>query len=106
MSSLAFCRVAVLCAMVVSVNSCGPRSTKTEDSARQLKAVKDDWWEWYQKENPEEASQLGEYKYNDKLSDVSLAHVPRIRSDASAFLARLHTIDAMSLSEADQLDQA
>src|ERR1019366_1835862 len=41
-----------------------------------------------------------------KLSDVSLGHIPQVRNDVTAFLARLHAIDAGSLSEADQLDQA
>ena len=106
MSSAALYRSLLLCAIVVSVNSCAPRGALNADSAKKLKTIKDDWWEWFQSENPENATQLGEYKYNDKLSDVSLAHVPQVRSDVSAFLARLHTIDAASLSEADQLDQA
>jgi len=106
MSSAALYRSLLLCAIVVSVNSCAPRGAQNAASAKKLKTIKDDWWEWFQRENPENATQLGEYKYNDKLSDVSLAHVPQVRSDVSAFLARLHTIDAASLSEADQLDQA
>ncbi|HWE52281.1 MAG TPA: DUF885 domain-containing protein [Bryobacteraceae bacterium] len=88
--------------MVVTVNSCAPRS----DATQKLKTIKDDWWEWFQRENPETASQLGEYKYNDKLSDGSLSHVPQVRNDVTAFLTRLHTIPASSLSDADQLDQS
>jgi uncharacterized protein (DUF885 family) len=91
------------------MNSCAPRPgypPHNADATRKLAAIKDDWWAWFQRQNPETATQLGEYKYNDKLSDFSLAHAKQVRNDDSVFLGRLHAIDPASLSETDLLDHA
>src|ERR1700678_445845 len=98
-----------LCATALFMNSCEPRPgypPQGADATKKLAAVKNDWWAWFQRENPETATQLGEYKFNDKLSDFSLAHAKQVRNDDSVFLGRLHAIDPASLSETDQLDHA
>lgn len=47
---------------------------KSAEAQRKLRVLEDDYWDFYQRENPEAATQLGEYRYNDRLSDYSLAH--------------------------------
>jgi len=91
--------------MALVLQACAPRTPAPGASALQLKTIKDDWWHFYLRENPESATVLGEYQYNDKLSDISLAHVPQVRQEASGLLARVEAIDPKGLSEADQLDQ-
>jgi hypothetical protein len=45
----------------------------------QISAVSDSYWAFYLRENPESATQLGEYKYNNRVSDYSGALAPPIR---------------------------
>ena len=96
----------LLAASALLFNSCAPRALRVGDSAQELKSVKDNWWEFFQRENPETATSLGEYKYNDKLSNYSPSHIPQVRNEAAALLARLRAIPAKGLSETDQLDHA
>ena len=70
-----------------------------------LKAVEDDYWEFFLRENPEYATMLGEYKYNDRLTDYSLAHVEDVRAQTAALFQRARSIDTTGLSDADRLDQ-
>ena len=70
-----------------------------------LRAIADDYWQFYLRENPESATALGEYKYNARLTDYSLAHVDVVRTEAAALLARAQAIDTAGLSDSDRLDQ-
>jgi uncharacterized protein (DUF885 family) len=71
-----------------------------------LRAVADDFWEFFLRENPEYATVLGEYRYNDRLTDYSLAHVADVRAQTAALLQRVQDIDTAGLSDADRLDQS
>jgi len=55
------------------------------------------------KENPEFATAIGDYRYNDKLGDASLAAVIRQESENEAFLARLKAISTDGFAEQDVL---
>jgi uncharacterized protein (DUF885 family) len=98
----------ILLGLALFLCGCTPRATTNvaNDSAAKLKTLKDDWWQFFLRENPENASVLGEYKYNDKLSNISLAHVPEVRQEASNLLARVEAVEIKTLSDTDQLDQA
>ncbi len=52
---------------------------------------------------PERATAVGDYRYNDKLADYSLAAIAQRHSDDMAFLARLEAIATTGFSEQDQL---
>ncbi|MES2047105.1 MAG: DUF885 domain-containing protein [Pseudomonadota bacterium] len=71
-----------------------------------LRQLSDDYWQFFQHENPEAATSYGEYQYNDRLRDLSLAHLKETEDEAETLLARLKKIDVQGLSEADQLDRA
>src|SRR5882724_7602060 len=43
-------------------------------------------WEYQLKEVPEFATILGDYRYNDRFSDITLAHAQQQKKDARAFL--------------------
>jgi uncharacterized protein (DUF885 family) len=89
----------------MTLTGCGSGAAPASDeSAKSLTAIKDDWWAWFQRENPETATSLGEYKYNDKLTDYSLSHVQNLKADTANFLTRLKGINRDALTEADQLD--
>jgi uncharacterized protein (DUF885 family) len=72
--------------------------------AAALKQLFDDEWEWTMREFPTFASSLGDRRYNDRLTDVSLAAAARRDEHRHETLARLSKIDRARLSTADQLN--
>jgi uncharacterized protein (DUF885 family) len=101
----------VLCAafMLLASVSCAPPSPPPppDNQARQqsLRAIADDYWEFYLRENPEAATALGEYQYNARLTDYSLAHVEVVRAQAASLLERARAIDTAGLADSERLDQ-
>jgi uncharacterized protein (DUF885 family) len=55
------------------------------------------------KNSPEEATEYGDYRYNDQLSDYSLAFIARSHSENVANLARLSAIPTAGFPEQDIL---
>ena len=53
------------------------------------------------KEHPERATAYGDYRYNDKLDDYSLAGIARRHAEDQAFLARLRAIPTTGFPEQD-----
>jgi len=78
------------------------------DVATRVKALNDllaEQWQWNLKEAPEFATILGDYRYNDKWTDPTIAHVQQQNKDNAAFLARFKAIDTTGFSEQDRLNQ-
>ena len=70
-----------------------------------LNALLAEQWEWNLKESPEFATLLGDDRYNDRWSDVTLAHAEEQKREAAAFLARFEAIDTTGFGEQDRLNQ-
>jgi uncharacterized protein (DUF885 family) len=62
-------------------------------------------WEYTLKESPEQATIIGDYRYNDRFSDASLAHTQQQKKDAEAFLARFEAVDSSGFPEQERLSQ-
>jgi len=62
-------------------------------------------WEYNLKDSPEFATIIGDYRYNDKISDASLAHVQEQKKAAEDFLGRFQAIDTSGFPEQDLLSQ-
>ncbi|MDA2914196.1 DUF885 domain-containing protein [Acidobacteriia bacterium AH_259_A11_L15] len=75
-----------------------------EDAAAQLHALFEEEWEYFLEENPEVASLLGDRRWNDRWSDVSLEAGERRHRHRMHVLERLDAIDTAALSEADKLN--
>ena len=88
-----------------AISSCGTPQPAPQVPRQTIKPVADDYWEYYLSENPEAATVLGEYKYNARLTDYSLAHVEVSRQKAVELLSRAKAVDTAGLSDADRLDQ-
>ena len=73
------------------------------DPHQTLRAFEDDYFQFYLCENPESATQLGEYRYNNQLTDFSLAHIAQLKRELTALRARLQNTHVTS--ESDQLDR-
>jgi uncharacterized protein (DUF885 family) len=100
-----FAAALVLLPVLTAMAAESPSSADSQAHHRQLRAIADDYWKFYLRENPEAATVLGEYKYNARLTDYSLAHVDVYRAKAAGLLARAQAIDTAGLSDADRLDQ-
>lgn len=63
-------------------------------------------WEYQLKESPELATTIGDYRYNDRWTDYSLAHVAADGKATADFLRRFQAVDASKLDEQRRLSQA
>ena len=68
-------------------------------------ALLDEQWQYTLKDTPEFATTIGDYRYNDQLSDLSLAHVEQHRKADEAFLKRFQAVDTSGFSEQDRLSE-
>ncbi|MGB7436410.1 MAG: DUF885 domain-containing protein [Candidatus Acidiferrum sp.] len=67
------------------------------------KALFDDYYETQLRDFPERATSYGDYRYNDKLTDYSLAAIVRRDQSDRAFLARIQAISSEGFPDQDQL---
>jgi uncharacterized protein (DUF885 family) len=92
-----------LVAVVVSVFA---RDKKLAPVAERLSAQSALFEEQYEsdlREFPERATDFGDYRYNDKLADYSLAAILRREKINEHFLARLRAVSTEGFSDQDQL---
>ena len=73
------------------------------DRVAQQNALFEEYYQTGLKNSPERATSFGDYRYNDKLGQYSLAEIARQHSEADAFLARLKTIPTDGMSDKDLL---
>jgi uncharacterized protein (DUF885 family) len=91
----------LVCLTLVS-SSC----SRAPSPSAQIKAVSDSYWEFYLRENPESATQLGEYKYNNQLSDYSIEHTKSVRDEAEKLRTLATAIGPEKLTEPERLDRS
>ena len=66
-------------------------------------ALFEEQWQTGLKNAPERATAVGDYRYNDKLADYSLARITTQNAENKAYLARLTAIDATGFPDQDLL---
>jgi len=80
--------------------------TKPANSAESRLAAQnalfEDFWQTSLKLNPTQATAVGDYRYNDKLGDNSLAAVVRRNEINAMFLAKIKAISADGFGEEDR----
>lgn len=62
-------------------------------------------WEYELRESPEMATMIGDYRYNDKLSDASLTHIRVSNEESKRWLARFEAVDTTGFAEQDALNK-
>jgi uncharacterized protein (DUF885 family) len=77
-----------------------------DDRRKELKQLIADEWEYEMRESPESATALGDYRYNDRWSDNSLAHIQQQKQDINKWLTRFSTIDTTGFPEQEKLNQS
>lgn len=77
--------------------------SETANKKAQLKQMFADEWEYELRESPELATSIGDYRYNDRWSDASLAHVQVQKRDLQGWLDKFQKFDPSGLDEQDTL---
>ncbi|MDR3415485.1 MAG: DUF885 domain-containing protein [Nevskia sp.] len=75
------------------------------DDVAALNGLLAEQWEYTLREAPEFATLIGDYRYNDRWSDVSLAHVRQQKQDLEEFRKRFEAIDPAGLPEQGRLNR-
>ncbi|WP_158823411.1 DUF885 family protein [Granulicella sp. S156] len=68
-----------------------------------LNAVFTDYWQDHLRHTPEDATVLGDKRYNDRWSDLSAEEVQRSVQRSREYIQRLRAIDTTGLSKQDKL---
>jgi uncharacterized protein (DUF885 family) len=77
-----------------------------DDRRKELNQLLADEWEYEMRESPESATILGDYRYNDRWSDSSLAHIQQQKEDIAKWLVRFNAIDTTGFLEQEKLNQS
>ena len=70
-----------------------------------LNALLAEQWQHTMESAPEFATMLGDLRYNDRWSDMSLAHIDAEQKVTADFLKRFEAIDTGGFSDSDRLNQ-
>jgi uncharacterized protein (DUF885 family) len=76
-----------------------------EARRKQLNRLIADEWEYEMRASPQTATTVGDYRYNDKWDDASLAYVPKQRKDLRKWLARFESVNTAGFPEQEKLSQ-
>ena len=79
--------------------------TTPEDRTKALHAIFHDYWEENLKRQPEFASNIGDKRYNDQISDYSVKAINEWLAAEQDFLMKLAAIDPTGLSDQDQVSR-
>ena len=82
-------------------NSC---SIKQGTESEKLHNLFNDVWEWGLREFPTRATYLGDYRYNDRLTDMSLASIQRRHKKNESILSKLENLNREKLNAGDRLN--
>ena len=82
-------------------NSC---SIKQATESEKLHNLFNDVWEWGLREFPTRATYLGDYRYNDRLTNMSLASIQRRQKKNESILSKLENLNREKLNAGDRLN--
>jgi len=88
--------------VILPLTFCGSLANATPED--DFATLLDEVWEWQLAEYPVFASRLGDRRYNDRWTDLSLDAFERRHESRREFLRRLRSIDPAMLSASDQLN--
>ena len=75
-----------------------------ETESQKLHNLFNDVWEWGLREFPTRATYLGDYRYNDRLTNMSLAGVQRRHKNNEKILRKLENLNREQLDPSDKLN--
>src|SRR5438270_8805789 len=80
-------------------------SVTSDSKGQQLQSLFDEEWQYEMRISPETATQLGDNRYNDRLSDYSAEAAHADIEQRKKFLARFEAINPAGLSQQDTLSR-
>ena len=91
--------------LIAALAACqrGPQIPPVADRLTAQNAIFDAQYESDLRNFPERATSYGDYRYNDKLTDYSLAAIVQRDSINRAFLSQLQAVDTTGFTDQDQL---
>src|SRR5580692_6262618 len=96
--------------LLIIVTMCSPaqsdNTANLEARRKELNRLIADEWEYEMRESPQTATTIGDYRYNDKWDDASLAYVSKQREDLRKWLARFESVDVTGFPEQEKLSHA
>ena len=92
-----------LSTVLLVVLGCQGPGKEPMTAAQELRSICDDSWDATLRENPTYATSLGDFRYNDRLVDLSDAGRAKRRALNEGFLERLRRLDSASLDENDRV---
>ena len=87
------------------VNAAPAAQTDVATRVQALNALLAEQWQHTLQNSPEFATILGDLRYNDRWSDLSLAHAAAENKATADFLKRFEAIDTRGFSDTDKLNQ-
>ena len=98
-----FLLTALLCAIPLSALAQKPGTSDVAARIAAQNALFEEQWQTGLRENPERATAVGDYRYNDRLGDYTAAHYASVNAENRAYLARLTAIDTTGFPDQDLL---
>ncbi len=96
--------------LLIIVTMCSPaqsdNTANLEARRKELNRLIADEWEYEMRESPQTATTIGDYRYNEKWDDASLAYVPKQSKDLRKWLARFESVDVTGFPEQEKLSHA
>lgn len=102
--SRAYFPVAAACLMLAAAVT-AHAADDAEARIEKLNGLIAEQWEHSLRETPEFATIVGDTRYNDRWSDLSLAHVAETKRDTEDYVRRFEAIDVSGLPEQDRINQ-
>jgi uncharacterized protein (DUF885 family) len=93
----------IILLLALASSSALAQTASLEDRVAQQNKLFDEFYENNLKNSPEQATAVGDYRYNAQLSQVSLADIARRHSESADFLKRLKAIPTDGMSDKDML---
>jgi uncharacterized protein (DUF885 family) len=94
------------CCCLAACASLSTTSASVESRVAAQNALFEDWYEYGLKAHPERATAYGDYRYNDRLDENSLASFKSEHASDEDFLQRLKAIRTSGFPEQDTLSHA
>jgi uncharacterized protein (DUF885 family) len=94
---------AVYCLSIEASTSFGAAPASVESRVAAQNLIFEEYYQSDLKAHPERATAYGDYRYNDRLDEYSLAAIKSEHADTQSFLRRLEAIPTIGFSEQDTL---
>ena len=87
------------CLAVPATRSLTAQTASVDTRLATQNALFEEQWQASLKNNPERATAVGDYRYNDQLADYSLTRITQQNAENRAYLVRLTAIDTTVVSQ-------